>query len=166
ASGKSTVARALSERTGWPILALDTIKNPFLEVIEGVDRGFNRTLGKASYKAIWSLVDDAPAGTTVIVDAWFGFQPIEVLERHLSDAGITETAEVWCQAPPGVIVERYASRLGARLPGHPGAAYLPELAELAAQAQPLRRGPMFQVETTLPPDIAPVAAWIDTLWRC
>lgn len=166
ASGKSAVARALSERTGWPILTLDTIKNPFLEVIEGVDRSFNRTLGRASYKAIWSLVRDAPAGTTVIVDAWFGFQPAELLEQHLNMAGVTETAEVWCQAPPEVIVERYASRLETRLPGHPGATYLPELAELAARAQPLRRGPLIEVDTTRPNDIAPVAEWIDTLWRC
>lgn len=164
ASGKSTVARALSERTGWPILALDTIKNPFLEVIEGVDRTFNRTLGKASYKAIWSLVADAPSGTSVIVDAWFGFQPAELLEQYLRDAGVTETAEVWCHAPPDVVVERYASRLDARLPGHPGAAYLPELAELAARAQPLRRGPILEIETTQATDIAPVTAWIDALW--
>ncbi|MCS6758997.1 MAG: hypothetical protein MO852_08215 [Candidatus Devosia euplotis] len=130
--GKSVVAKALSERTDWPILALDTIKNPFLEVIEGVARTFNRALGKASYKAIWSLVRNAPAGTTVIVDAWFGFQLTAPLEQHLSMAGVTETVEIWCKAPPEVIVERYAGRLQARLPGHPGADCLPELAKLVA----------------------------------
>lgn len=164
ASGKSRVARALSAQTGWPLLTLDTIKNPFLEVIEGVDRGFNRTLGKASYKAIWSLVADAPAGTTVIVDAWFGFQPPELLESHLTMAGIGETLEIWCQAPANVIVERYASRLGDRLPGHPGAAYLPELAELAARAKPVGRGPVFEVETTGPTDIGSIARWIADHW--
>ncbi|MET3927398.1 ROK family protein [Devosia sp. 2618] len=164
ASGKSRVAHALSERTGWPLLTLDTIKNPFLEVIEGVDRPFNRTLGKASYKAIWSLVADAPAGTTVIVDAWFGFQPREVLDDYLAMAGVTETLELWCHAPPNTIVDRYAARLGDRLPGHPGAAYLPELGDLAARATPLDRGPTRRIDTTEPTDFGTVSAWIAENW--
>src|SRR5690606_30985240 len=31
ASGKSHVATVLAQATGWPLLSLDTIKNPFLE---------------------------------------------------------------------------------------------------------------------------------------
>ncbi|TPO01396.1 ROK family protein, partial [Mesorhizobium sp. CU2] len=45
ASGKSTVSRGIVERMGWPLLALDTVKNPFLAVLDGVDREFNRRLG-------------------------------------------------------------------------------------------------------------------------
>lgn len=164
ASGKSQVAHALSAQTGWPLLTLDSVKNPFLEVIEGVDREFNRTLGKASYKAIWSLVADAPAGTTVIVDAWFGFQPRDLLESHLTMAGVSETLEIWCSAPAEVVVERYASRLGDRLPGHPGAAYLPELAALVARAEPVGRGPVFAVDTTEATDIGGMVAWIAGHW--
>ena len=39
ASGKSTVARAVTDRFGWPLLALDTIKEPFFDEIGAVDRG-------------------------------------------------------------------------------------------------------------------------------
>ncbi|PPE77776.1 transcriptional regulator, partial [Kaistia algarum] len=88
ASGKSGVARALAAHTGWPILGLDTVKNPFLELIENVDRPFNRVLGRASYKAIFSIIGEAPAGSTFIVDAWFGFQPPELLEEHLAMAKV------------------------------------------------------------------------------
>ena len=164
ASGKSWVARALSERTGLPLLTLDTIKNPFLEVIPDVDRPFNRELGKASYKAIWSLVADAPPGTTVIVDAWFGFQPRELLEDHLAMAGVTRTLELWCHAPPDTIVARYGARLANRLPGHPGAAYLPELGELASRVLPLDRGPTLWIDTTEPTDLTRVLAWIAATW--
>ncbi|MBZ9741610.1 MULTISPECIES: ROK family protein [unclassified Mesorhizobium] len=160
ASGKSTVSRGIADRMGWPLLALDTVKNPFLEVLGGGDREFNRTLGRASYQAIWSLVGDAPAGSTFIVDAWFGFQPQQVLEDHLRKAGVEHTVEIWCHAPGEVLAERYGGRLGQRLPGHPGAAYIPELIELAKRAEPLRRGPLFDVDTTRPTDFDAITAWL------
>ncbi|MBZ9977438.1 ROK family protein [Mesorhizobium sp. BR-1-1-10] len=160
ASGKSTVSHGIADRMGWPLLALDTVKNPFLEVLGGGDREFNRTLGRASYQAIWSLVGDAPAGSTFIVDAWFGFQPRQVLEDHLRNAGVEHTVEIWCHAPGEVLAERYGARLGQRLPGHPGAAYIPELIELAKRAEPLRRGPLFDVDTTQPIDFEAIAAWL------
>ncbi len=162
ASGKSTVSRGIAERMGWPLLALDTIKNPFLEVLGGGDREFNRTLGRASYQAIWSLVGEAPAGSTFVVDAWFGFQPRQVLEDHLKRAGVVETAEIWCHAPGDILAERYRARLDQRLPGHPGAAYIPELIELAKRAEPLRRGPLFDVDTTQPIAFDTITAWLRT----
>ncbi|RUW98749.1 transcriptional regulator, partial [Mesorhizobium sp. M8A.F.Ca.ET.023.01.1.1] len=136
------------------------VKNPFLEVLGGADREFNRTLGRASYQAIWSVVGDAPAGSTFIVDAWFGFQPRQVLEDHLRKAGVEHTVEIWCHAPGEVLAERYGARLGQRLPGHPGAAYIPELIELAKRAEPLRRGPLFDVDTTRPIDFDAITAWL------
>lgn len=160
ASGKSTVSRGIADRMGWPLLALDTIKNPFLEVLGGGDRLFNRTLGRASYQAIWSVVGEAPAGITFIVDAWFGFQPREVLEDHLRKAGVEQTFEIWCHAPGEVLAERYGARLDQRPAGHPGAAYIPELIELAKRAEPLRRGPLFDVDTTKEIDFDAITAWL------
>jgi glucokinase len=160
ASGKSRLSHALSQRTGWPILALDTVKNPFLAHIEGVDRLFNRTLGKASYQAIFSIIRDAPEGSTFIVDAWFGFQPFELLQEHIAMAGITAVAEIWCHAPADVLAARYAARLDERLPGHPGAAYIPELIELAGRAQPCRIGPLLDIDTTQAPDDDATAGWV------
>jgi glucokinase len=160
ASGKSTVSRGIAERMGWPLLALDTIKNPFLEVLDGGDREFNRTLGRASYQAIWSVVGEAPAGTIFVVDAWFGFQPRQVLEDHLQTAGVEQTAEIWCHAPGEVLAERYRARLDQRPAGHPGAAYIPELIELAKRAEPLRRGPLFDVDTTRPIAFDAITQWL------
>lgn len=159
ASGKSAIAHALCETTGWPVLTLDTVKNPFLELIEDVDRPFNRILGRASYKSIFSIIKESAPGSTFVVDAWFGFQPIEVLRSHIAMAGITEIAEIWCHAPPDVIGERYGQRSAGRLPGHPGLAYVPELIELARNAQPCRIGPVLEVKTTEPADVAEIGAW-------
>jgi glucokinase len=160
ASGKSGVARALAAHTGWPILGLDTVKNPFLELIENVDRPFNRVLGRASYKAIFSIIGEAPAGSTFIIDAWFGFQPPALLEEHLAMARVTATAEIWCHAPPDIVAARYAARAATRLPGHPGPEYAEELRALAARAQPIGRGPLFDVATTAPVDVDRLVQWL------
>jgi glucokinase len=160
ASGKSQVARALADATGWPILTLDTIKGPFLDILPPGDRLFNRTLGRASYAAIFDLIADAPAGSTFIVDAWFGFQPREVLEQGLARAAVTDLAEVWCHAPPSVIGQRYADRLLDRHPGHPGADYVPELVALAERAAPTGLAPRHDVDTTRPTDAGAITDWL------
>lgn len=165
ASGKSGVARALSNATGWPILALDTVKNPFLTILPPGDRLFNRTLGRASYAAIFGLIADAPANTTVIIDAWFGFQSIETLQSHIQRAGLTDIAEIWCHAPPETIGARYVARLGSRPAGHPGAEYVPELITLAAAAKPTRLAPRLDVDTTKPINATPLTDWLAQLWR-
>lgn len=164
ASGKSNVARMLSDATGWPLLTLDTIKNPFLAVMPSVDRDFNRTLGKASYAAIFDLLADAPNGSTMILDAWFGFQPDEVLSEGLSRAGISAVAEIWCNAPPETIGQRYLNRSGSRLPGHPGSEYVPELIELAARAKPMELGPTLHLDTTKPISETTLINWIARVW--
>ncbi len=163
ASGKSAVARAISDATGWPILALDTIKNPFLSVLPPGDRLFNRTLGRASYAAIFDLIADAPTGSNFVIDAWFGFQPLETLTDGLARAGLTDLAEVWCHAPPETIGARYGTRLDKRPAGHPGADYVPELIALAGRAAPTGLAPRFDVDTTLPLDLSALKGWLQRL---
>jgi len=163
AAGKSSVARALADATGWPILALDTVKAPFLTVLPPGDRLFNRTLGRASYAAIFDLIADAPAGSAFIVDAWFGFQPLEVLAQGLARAGVTDLAEVWCHAPPETVGARYAARLGQRPAGHPGADYVPELVALAGRAAPTGLAPCHDIDTTRPLDLPALADWLQGL---
>ena len=163
ASGKSGVARALAGATGWPILTLDTIKQPFLAVLPAGDRLFNRDLGRASYAAIFDLIGDAPAGTTFIVDAWFGFQPQHTLTEGLARAGITDVAEIWCHTTPDTIGARYHARAHLRHPGHPGAGYVPELIALAGRAAPTGLAPCFDVETSSPLDLPGLTDWLARL---
>jgi glucokinase len=164
ASGKSQVARALSAVTGWHVLALDTVKTPFLAELAPVDRLQNRTLGRASYAALFDLIADMPPGSTAIIDAWFGFQPPDLLEAHLARAGVADTLEIWCTAPPDTVGARYAARAGTRPAGHPGLEYVPELVALARRAAPNGRGPVLTVDTTVPADAAAIAAWIAQAW--
>lgn len=160
ASGKSSLAVELSACTGWLALSLDGIKNPFLQRLEGVDRAFNRVLGQASYQVIWSIVGDAPQGSTFIIDAWFGFQPKALLIDYLQQAGVSQVVEVWCQISAERAAARYQARLGERLPGHLGAEYIPELKILADKAQPLELGPVYYCDQEKPVDINAINSWI------
>ena len=160
ASGKSTIAVELAKRTGWLQLSLDGIKNPFLQHLNNVDREFNRILGQASYQAIWSIVASAPQGSTLIIDAWFGFQPKEVLLAYLAQAGVTGVAEIWCEVSGDVAVSRYKARLAHRLPGHPGAEYLPELKVLAERVGPMNIGPVYHADQNVPLDIEKLIIWL------
>lgn len=159
ASGKSSIARALADATGWPVLSVDGIKEPFMQQLENVDRLLNRRLGLASYQAIWHIVASAPPGCTFIVDAWFGFQPEQRLREFLQEAGVTALAEIWCQIPGELAAQRYTSRLAQRLPGHPGAEYIPELIALAEWAGPMKIGPVFNLDQMGDIDINDVISW-------
>ena len=160
ASGKSTVARAIADKTGWPLLALDTIKEALFAHLGLGDRDHNRLLGRASYEAMFGLVGDFPEGSTVIADAWFGFQPPEVLGRHLARAGITDVAELWCHTPADVIGARYSERLDKRSAGHLGAEYVPELIELTARAKPLGTFPLYEIDTTKEIKTDGIVSWL------
>ena len=160
ASGKSTVARGISAATGWPLLALDTIKDALFEELGVGDRDFSRTLGRASYRAIFSLIAEFPADARVVIDAWFGFQPREVLSDHIARSGLRRVAEIWCHAPPETIGARYVARVGQRSAGHLGLDYAPELIGLARRAAPLGRFPLYRIDTTQP--IPDLTNWLET----
>ncbi len=165
ASGKSRLAVELSEHSGWLQLSLDGIKNPFLQRLQNVDRPFNRVLGQASYQVIWDIVASAPQSSTFIVDAWFGFQPKDVLQAYLQQAGVTQVVEIWCKIDAQRVADRFSSRLGERLPGHVGAEYIPELKILAGNAQPMALGPVYSldqnnVDENRPVNIVVIHEWI------
>ena len=159
ASGKSTLTRALAQQFGFPVLTLDSLKEPFMASFAPVDRLRNRQLGCAAYQAIWKVVGQAPARCVYVIDAWFGFQPRDVLQQGLQQAGVTRVLELWLAITPDEAVARYQSRLTERMPGHPGAEYLPELRKLAETAQPMALGPVLQLDARCP-DEAAAFAWL------
>ncbi|CAI0832198.1 AAA family ATPase [Serratia quinivorans] len=160
ASGKSTLARALAQHFALPYLSLDGIKEPFMAQLDNVDRELNRRLGYAAYQAIWSMVAQAPQRCIYVIDAWYGFQPRELLRQYLREAGVTQVLEVWNQISAKLAAERYAARLGQRSAGHPGAEYLPELRALAERAMPMAIGPVIRVDQAQPLEIDRLVDWL------
>jgi glucokinase len=169
ASGKSFVARVIADHFQLPLLALDSIKEPFFDHLGLGDREYNRKLGRASYQALWSVAQQAPDAVTFVIDAWFGFQPREVLEEFLAKANVSRPIEIWCHAPSALIAERFRCRLDSRHAGHPGESYIPELIALADRASPMGLGPKYDVDTSTAVDHDKLLNWIgDQLnsWSC
>ena len=160
ASGKSTVARQIAGALNWPLLALDSLKDALFVHLGTGDRDHNRLLGRASYQAIFAQIADFPGSSGTIVDAWFGFQPRDVLDAHVQRAAIGCVAEIWCTAPPETIGARYAARVCGRSAGHLGLDYVPELIGLAGRASPLGGFPVFTVDTTAPLALDELVAWV------
>ena len=93
------------------------------------------------------------------LDAWFGFQPREILDGHIARAGLHALAEVWCHAPADLVGARYAARVAARPAGHLGLDYVPELIALARDAAPLGGFPLYRVDTFGDLPLAALVAW-------
>ena len=152
ASGKSSVSRRLSADLRVPLLGLDTVKEALFSELGTGDRLYNRKMGRASYAAIFAAIGAFPDGSVTVVDAWFGFQPTELLAAHVSAAGVSTLVEVWCQADAKTVAARYLERCDQRHAGHLGPEYAPELERLAERAKPLGVCPCVTVDTTRPVD--------------
>ncbi len=161
ASGKSSIARLIADHFNYPILSLDSIKEPFMmQFADIIDRPFNRKLGNAAYQAMFQIVNESPNDSMFVLDAWFGFKDRQVLINYLDDCGIIKPLEVWNQISPSNVAERYRSRCGQRIKGHPGEEYIPELMELANRAEPMNIGEVFRIEQDSNIDINPLINWI------
>lgn len=160
ASGKTSVSRALVARHGWPLLTLDSVKEPFFDELGVGDREHNRALGRAAMAAIFGVIGDGADDAVFVVDAWFGVVTRARLDALIARAGVGTVAEIWCEAPGAVLAARYRARADGRHAGHPGPEYAEELAARAATVAPLGLGPLLRVDTTAPLDEAALAAFV------
>jgi glucokinase len=163
ASGKTTVACAMGERLGAPVLTLDAVKEVLFEELghRDADREWGRALGRASIRSIWALIAGFPLDALVVVEAWFRLPPHDPVLAGLTTARIDRWVEVWCHADPDVLAARYAGR--ERVPGHPAPEdYVDELRTLAGRAGPMALAPVLDVDTTEFATIDPdaIARWV------
>jgi hypothetical protein len=98
-----------------------------------------------------------------------GALPAAVLDANLGPGAAPRLlaldatlVEVFCACPPGEVERRFVARAPTRHPGHVDHLLAPEMrAALARGVQPLRLGgPVLEVDTGRPVDVAPVAAWV------
>ena len=73
ASGKTTLALAVSERLGIPLIAKDGIKERLYEAFGSGDREWSRWLGRATYPLIFHFLEaHLRVGCSVVVEGTFG----------------------------------------------------------------------------------------------
>jgi predicted kinase len=153
ASGKTTLAGPLAAALGLPLIGKDLIKEALFDALGTGDRAWSRRLGRASYEVLYAVAGALPAA---VLDANLGPEAaprLEALDAHL--------VEVFCRCPADEVERRFASRAPTRHPGHVDHVLAPEIkATLARGAGPLGLGPVLEVDTSRPVEVAAVAAWV------
>ncbi|HZD74107.1 MAG TPA: AAA family ATPase [Actinomycetota bacterium] len=154
ASGKTTLAGPLARHLGLPLLGKDTIKEALFDTLGTADRAWSRRLGAASYAVLLALARQLPA---VVLDA--NFYPTH--RPALLDA-CKRPIEVFCRCPAAEVERRFAWRAPTRHPGHVDHVLDAELkAALDGGLGPLDLGgPVLEVDTSRPVDVAAVATWV------
>ena len=112
ASGKSTLARALAEVFGYPLISKDTIKESLFDSL-GTQLGaqvespaeLSRLLSRAAMEMLWSL---APFCPKVILEA--NFRPKSEYERARLSALRGRKLEVYCHCTPEEAARRFRER--------------------------------------------------------
>lgn len=149
-SGKSTLAAALAAELNLPLLAKDEIKEALMEGLGRPDTvEASRRLGRAAVLAMLRVARHCPGA--VLDSTWFGYAlPLaRVLPGRL--------AEVHCTVPLELARARYLARSGRRHAGHLDAERSDD--ELWGEpSRPPGLGPVVQVDTSGPVDIAGLAA--------
>jgi predicted kinase len=151
ASGKSTLAAALAAELGLPLLAKDEIKEALMDSLGRPQTvAESRRLGKAAVLAMLRVARCCPGA--VLDSTWFDYAL--PLARTLPG----QIVEVHCIVPVELARARYESRASQRHAGHLDGARSD--AELWGEPSPrsLGLGPVIEVDTSGPVDIAQLAA--------
>jgi predicted kinase len=154
ASGKTTLAQPLARQLGLPLLGKDTIKEALFDALGSGDRAWSRRLGAASYAVLLELARELPAA---VLDANFypdhGPGLLQACQRPI---------EVFCRCPAAEVNCRFTRRAPGRHPGHVDHVLdEPLKAALDGGVGPLGLGgPVLEVDTSSPVDVAAVARWV------
>lgn len=153
-AGKTTLARPLAQALALPLIAKDVIKEALALVLPPADVDESRRLGAATYEVMFALARDAgPAVLESNFNRVAGARIAELCPRPI---------EVFCRCSSAEVIRRYEARIGDRTSAHFDAERIEELrARLEAENEPLGLGgPVLEVDTTRPVDVAEVAAWV------
>jgi hypothetical protein len=152
-AGKTTLAGPLAAELGYALITKDTIKETLHDALGApeADLAWSRRLGGASMELLWALAARAPA---VLIEA--NFRPYSDYERGrlLGLGGLPVEVHCWC--PPEMASARYNGR-----PTH--AVHVIKTLPVSAMAEydrPVGVGALVTVDTTVPVDVAGVAAQI------
>lgn len=108
-SGKTTVARIISDLTGFPLLSKDTIKESLMDSSTSIDLAGSRSAGMASVAVMYAVARDC--GHAILESVWNRSRSVD----DINGLG-GRVLEVFCACDPQVAQDRYRRRQ--RHPGH------------------------------------------------
>jgi predicted kinase len=166
ASGKSTIARALAQIFGYPLISKDTIKESLFDSLGGplgkhleAPAELSRLLSRAAMEVLWSL---APGCPRVILEANFRARSDYERERITTLEG--RKLEVYCHCTLEEASRRYRER-ATRADHHPAHSIRVMSIELLQEYdRPVGLCPVIDVDTERPVDAMEVADRIRRHW--
>jgi predicted kinase len=152
-AGKTSLAAPLAAELGYALLTKDLIKETLHDALGAPepDLAWSRRLGAAAMELLWTL---AARSADVLIES--NFLPHSDYERSRLTALGGCPLEVHCACPAELAAARYNTR-GRHPVHHMTHASVEALAEWD---RPVGVGTLVTVETTLPVDVAAVAAQV------
>jgi predicted kinase/diadenosine tetraphosphate (Ap4A) HIT family hydrolase len=113
ATGKTTLARALGDALGLPVITKDDMKESLAEPFATGDLAWSRQLGSAAYGALFTVADRIlAAGHGLVLESNFRRGMADAPLRAL--ASLAPTVVVVCRTPDALRRKRYEERAGSR----------------------------------------------------
>jgi predicted kinase len=162
-AGKSTIAAALRDRLGLPLIAKDALKETLGDALDvrGGDREASRRLGVATFEVQFAVVRELLAcGISLVVEGNFA---IEWAPRRFGGLPRARIAQVFVTAAPETLRERLLTRDTHRHPVHYDREAADEIAvrATAGEWRPLPLdGELVEIDTTVWPDLDEVLATV------
>jgi predicted kinase len=166
ATGKSTLARALGQLLGCPLLSKDPIKESLFESLGshlgsnvGAPAELSRLLSRAAMDVLWSL---APCCPQIILEA--NFRPKSQRERKRFATLEGRKLEVYCHCTPKEAARRFRER-ATRVDHHAAHSMKTLSAELLEEFdRPVGLCPVIDIDTESPVDPLAVVECILEHW--
>jgi predicted kinase len=147
-AGKSTLARTIEARGGWPVLAKDDCKELVFDRLGARDDAWSRAVGELAWDLLFREAELLlTSGASCVVEGNFrpehGARLRRIAERAQSALALrtpeptrVRFVEIRCHAAGPVLVERFRARAerGERHPGHADAEALARIAPVLASA--------------------------------
>jgi predicted kinase len=154
-AGKSSLAGPLAAELGYPLLFKDKLKETLHDWLSGPDPdlAWSRRLGAAAMELMWAVAADAPR---VVIEA--NFRPHSEYERGKLTGLADRIVEVYCSCPADLALHRFNERGPGRHQVHVNPSVT--LEELVEWDRPVGVGTLMRVDTTVPVDVARVAAQV------
>jgi predicted kinase len=140
AAGKSTVARALRDAPGWPLLAKDEFKELLFATLGWQDSAWSKQMSGAAYALMFATAKELlRANQNCLIEGNFRWDERQVDFAALVESCAVRMLQVFVTAEPDVLARRFAARAQTRHPGHADAVRAAEMLReiYAATARPL-----------------------------
>jgi predicted kinase len=160
-AGKTTLAVPLAAALGFPLLSKDVIKETLFDALGHVEIDelrSSRRLGSAAMELLWRLAENCPQA---VIEA--NFRARSSYERERLRALCPLPVEVYCRIPAELAASRYTAR--GQQPDHHPVHVVRSLSPSALEEfqEPMRLGPVIEIETSTPVDIPTLASRVDAL---